>query len=257
LNKKLSIVLICVCIAVLAVSGFVLLRYFSENYRAEKAYEDLRPPELSESEAAASAESTYESLLPYYEKLKEQNGHFVGWLSIPGTNVNYPVMQTPQEPEYYLYRDFNQKDASSGSLFASEISNVNKPSDAVILYGHRMKTGSMFGNFGKLTEEDYLAEHNRVIFDTLANRNEYRIWCVFTEAVGTGSAREFQYYNYSDFRDEIDFADFVSQARSYANAIDEDASPKFGDKILLLSTCEYTHDNGRLVVVCVRTSPQE
>jgi sortase B len=256
LNKKLNIALICVCIAVLAVSGYKFISYYAENHRAEQAYEDLRPPELSEDAASSPKESSYEDLLPYYEKLKAQNDHFVGWLSIPGTNVNYPVMQTPQEPEYYLYRDFNQKDAPSGSLFASEISNVNKPSDAVIIYGHRMKTGAMFGNFGKLTEESYLAEHNRVIFDTLVNRNEYRIWCVFTEAVGTGSTREFQYYNYSDFRDEIEFANFVGQARSYANIVDDGAAPKYGDKVLLLSTCEYTHDNGRLVVIAVRTSPQ-
>jgi sortase B len=256
LNKKLNFALICLCVVVLAVSGYQFISYYAENSRAEKAYEDIRPPELSDtSGTSASSETPYEDLLPYYEKLRTQNGHFVGWLSIPGTNVNYPVMQTPQEPEYYLYRDFNQKDAPSGSLFVSERSDVNKPTDAVIIYGHRMKTGAMFGNFGKLTKADYLAEHNRVIFDTLVGRNEYRIWCVFTEAVETGNASEFQYYSYSDFRDERDFAGFVSQARSYANVEDPDAAPAYGDKILLLSTCEYSHDNGRLVVACVQTSP--
>ncbi|MDR0874809.1 MAG: class B sortase [Clostridiales Family XIII bacterium] len=254
MNKKLSVVLICVCAIVLAISGFKVISYFGENSRAENVYEDIRPPGMSE-DAAISA-SQYEDLLPYYEKLRDQNGHFVGWLSIPGTNVNYPVMQTKQEPEYYLYRDFHQKDAPSGSLFVSELSDVERPSDNVIIYGHRMKTGAMFGNFGKLLEPEYLAEHDLVIFDTFANRNEYQIWCLFTEAVDTGSTNEFKYYNYSDFQGEIDFANFLSQAKSYANIVNPDVSPKYGDKILLLSTCEYSHDNGRLVAVCVRTSPE-
>ena len=252
MKKSLNIVLICVCVGVLCFSGYKLISYFSENSRAEQAYEDIRSPELVDSTSISN--STYEDLLPYYQKLHEQNSHFIGWLSIPGTNVNYPVMQTPQEPNYYLYRDFHQKDAPSGSLFASEHSSVTRPSDVVIINGHRMKTGAMFGNFGKFLEQDYLTDHSRVVFDTLVGRNEYKIWCVFTEAVDTGSAGEFQYYNYSDFSNETDFNGFVSQAKAHSKIENSDVSPKYGDHFLLLSTCEYTHDNGRLIVVCIRTT---
>jgi sortase B len=246
--------LVCVCIAVIIICAINLIPYFSENHKAEQEYADIRPPEASDETGIYT--SQYEDLLPYYENLYEQNNHFVGWLTIPGTNVSYPVMQTKQEPEYYLYRNFQQKDSPSGSLFASELSDADRPSDTFIIYGHRMKTGLMFGKFGRFTEREYLEEHSRVIFDTLANRNEYQIWCVFTEEVGTGSTREFKYYNYSDFRDEIDFANFVSQARSYANIENPNVSPKYGDKILLLSTCDYKYENARLVVVCVRTSTE-
>ena len=250
MKKTFNIVLICICVCVLCFSGYKLVSYFAENSRAENAYEEIRPPELADSVSISN--TTFEDVLPYYQKLHEQNSHFIGWLSIPGTNVNYPVMQTPQEPNYYLYRDFHQKDAPSGSLFASELSNVTKPSDVVIINGHRMKTGAMFGNFGRLLERDYLTDHSDVVFDTMVGRNEYKIWCVFTESVDTGSAYEFKYYNYSEFRDEADFKSFVAQARANMNIENLDITPEYGDKILLLSTCEYSHDNGRLVVVCIR-----
>lgn len=252
MKKSLNIVLICVCVGVLCFSGYQLVSYFAEYTSAEQAYEEIRAPELADSTSISN--STYEDLLPYYKKLHEQNDHFVGWLTLPGTNVNYPVMQTPQEPNYYLYRDFHQKDTPSGSLFASEHSSVTKPSDVVIINGHRMKTGAMFGNFGRLLDRDYLTDHSNVVFDNLIGRNEYKIWCVFTESVDTGNPGEFQYFNYSDFGSEAEFNSFVSQAKALSNIDNPDVTPKYGDRFLLLSTCEYTHDNGRLVVVCILTT---
>lgn len=252
MKKAINIILICICACVLCYCGYQLISYFAENSRAEQAYEDIRGSELADSTSISS--TTYEDLLLYYQKLYEQNSHFIGWLSIPGTNVNYPVMQTPQEPNYYLYRDFHQKDAPSGSLFASENSNVTRPSDVVIINGHRMKTGAMFGNFGRLLERDYLNEHSDVVFDTLVGRNNYKIWCVFTESVDTGMPGEFQYYNYSDFSDEASFNSFISQAKAHMNIENLDIYPEYGDQLLLLSTCEYSHNNGRLVVVCIRVT---
>jgi len=253
LKKGVVIILIAVCVVVFGISAYQLLNYYGADRAAEKEFEQLLPPELAGSVVEGEdGKSAYEILLPYYERLREENSDMVGWLRIPGARISYPVMQTINSPEYYLDRDWHMNYSVSGSLFASDISDVDKPSDVVIIYGHRMKTGAMLGSLGDFLDEDFLRAHDTIIFDTFTERNEYRIYLLFSLAVGTDAPDEFTYYNYSYFTDRTDFNSFMTRARSLAEIELPENMPQFGDKILLLSTCEYTHANGRLVVVAVR-----
>jgi len=253
LKKGITIVLIVVCVLVFGISAYQLLTYYSADRAAESEFAQLLPPELAGSDAATEeGQSDWERLLPYYEGLREQNNDMVGWLRIPGSRISYPVMQTRNSPEFYLDRNFQKEYSVSGTLFASDISDVNLPTDVVIIYGHRMKTGAMFGSLGDFLDEGFLIEHNRIIFDTFTERNEYRIYSLFSLAVGPNVENEFDYFNYSTFRDRADFNSFIARVRSHAEVEVPANAPSFGDRLLLLSTCEYTHENGRLVVVAVR-----
>ena len=257
MKNVITIILIVVCVAVLCFSGYQLLKYYGANRAAEKDFEELLPPEMVSADVAdAEDEETgqkigYEELLPYYEDLREQNSDMVGWLRIPGTDITYPVMQTKQNEEYYLSRDFKKEYSANGSLFASAASDVDVPSDAVIVYGHRMKSGSMFGKLGDYLDADFMSEHKSVVFDTFSERNKYNVYCVFSEEVGTEN--DFEYYNYHTFADETSFNGFMAQVKGLMQMSNPENEPIYGDKILLLSTCEYTHENGRLVVVAVRS----
>ena len=247
MNKGLAIVLIVVCAIVFGVSAYKLISYYSADRASEKDFAQLLPEEAIE---PGDGLSDYDLLRAYYEALRTENGDLVGWLRIPGTRISYPVMQTPDSPEYYLDKNFKKEYTANGSLFASSISDVDLPTDVVTIYGHRMKTGAMFGSLGDFLDPDFLQEHETVIFDTFTCRNEYRVYCLFSLAIGV--AGEFDYYNYRDFATSDMFDTFVLQARSIADIENPANKPVYGDKILLLSTCEYTHDNGRLVLVAVR-----
>jgi len=166
--------------------------------------------------------------------------------------VDYPVMQTAGDPEYYLHRDFAKAYSAQGTLFASEISDIAKPSDAIIIYGHKMQTGAMFGNLEKFLDQAYFDAHSEAVFDTLGERREYRVFCVFRTQVYTESANEFAYYSVSDFASRIAFKAFMDEVDAKTTVSNPDAAPVFGDKILMLSTCEYTRTNGRLVLVAVQ-----
>ena len=247
MNKGLAIVLIVVCAIVFSVSAYKLLSYYGADRASEKDFAELLPEEVAE---PAGVLSDYDRMLPYYEALRAENGDMVGWLRIPGTRISYPVMQTPDSPEYYLDKNFKKEYTANGSLFASSISDVDLPSDVVTVYGHRMKTGAMFGSLGDFLDPDYLMEHETVIFDTFTCRNEYKIYCLFSLAIGV--AGEFDYYNYRDFATRDMFDTFLSQARAISNVENPANTPVYGDKVILLSTCEYTHENGRLVLMAVR-----
>lgn len=239
--------LIVICVLVLAYSAYSLISYYISAKKSEDAYGKLRyvPPT---NRPAAEAVDDYALRQAHYNELFGQNGDFVGWLRVYGMNIDYPVMQTPGEQDYYLHRDFSKEYSSSGCVFASAACDVNKPSDVVILYGHKMKNGSMFGRLSDLENEDFYKEHKYIQFDTLKERRSYLIVGMFKEAVDTGRPSEFRYYDYVDFAGQTDFDFFVSEAQK-RQVFDTWESMKYGDKFLLLSTCEYSRTNGRLIVV--------
>ena len=253
MKKGVTIVLIAICVVIFGISAYQLLSYYGADRSAEKDFAALLPPELAGADVEGDDGKTpYEALLPYYLSLREQNPDMVGWLRIPGTRVSYPVMQTKNSPEYYLDKNFEKQYQANGSLFASSISDVDEPSDVVIIYGHRMKTGAMFGSLGDLLDKEFLLEHDRVIFDTFTERNEYKIYMLFSLEVGEDVVGEFDYFNYNYFKDRGDFNSFMARAKYLMEVENPNNTPIYGDKILLLSTCEYTHENGRLVVIAVR-----
>ena len=168
---------------------------------------------------------------------------------IPGTRVNYPVVQRSTMRDYYLYRDFYGNYDTHGCLYAREECDVATPSDNVTIYGHRMKDGTMMGDVGYYEEKRYWEEHPLIYFDTLTEEHTYQIVYVFktTASVGEG----FQYHLYVDFSNENDFNNFISACSRNA-LYDTGLTAQFGDQLITLSTCEYSLVNGRLVVVAKR-----
>jgi sortase B len=256
-RRRILVVLIIVCAAVFAVSAYMLIDYYREAHEAESAFEELRPPGDADVDAPGDPEkdaSRYPERQAHYLELFERNEDFIGWLRIFGTKVNYPVMQTKDDRDYYLHRDFDKKYSAAGTLFASDISDVDRPSDVIIIFGHMMKSGAMFGGLKEYTSADYMREHQVMRFDTLEEERYYRIFSVFTESVGTGGADEFRYYSFSDFADEEEFNDFLEQAKPH-ELYDTGETAEYGDEIIALSTCEYTHADGRLVLLAKRFTP--
>ena len=188
--------------------------------------------------------------LPWYQELHSQNPDMVGWLQIENSKINYPVMQTsPDNANYYLYRDFEKKDSVRGCVYAKEECDVFEPSDNITLFGHNMKDGSMFAGLGAYYKESYWKENPLIFFDTLTESHVYKIFAVFktsgTDGVG------FAYHLMADAENEKEFNEFVSTCKELA-FYDTGITPVYGDKLLCLSTCEYTIDNGRFVVAAVR-----
>jgi sortase B len=185
------------------------------------------------------------TILPELEQLYEMNNDLVGWICIPNTKLNYPVLQTPNDANYYLYRDFYKNNSRWGAIYANELCNINAPSDNVTLYGHNMKDNSMFGILDNYQRKSYWEEHSTFTFDTLYERRTYKIFAVFrTTAIAESG---FQYHNFIDASSEKEFNKFISRIKRL-DYYDTGITPVYGDKIVCLSTCEYTQAHGRFVV---------
>ena len=178
-------------------------------------------------------------------KLHQRNPDCVAWITIEGTPIDYPVMYRPGQKNYYLHRDFNGRRVSAGALFIAEICDPDT-SDNVIIYGHHMNSGKMFAALNKYKKQSFYEEHSRIVYETLNGTEIYEVIFAFTTPVYTG--HDFQYYAFSKANSAEEYDDYISACRSRSR-YDTGKTAQYGDKLLTLSTCEYSQKNGRMVVV--------
>jgi sortase B len=243
-KQHFLLILIIVFAIIFIISAFYLIKYFYDGKKASDDYKEITPPALVDEDNLGS----FEDAKKYYLELTSKNSDFVSWLKILGTPVNYPVMQTPRETEYYLRRNFEKEYSEEGCLFASNISNMNKPSDVITIYGHDMINGSMFGNFRKYKEQSYFKGHQYLILDTTTERKYYRIAAVIRTDVDTGRSDEFKYYGISDLTTQADYDAYIAQVKA-KQLYDTQIPTEFGDNFLQLSTCDSNSEQTRVVVI--------
>lgn len=197
-----------------------------------------------------SAESPQESggMLPQFTSLWEENNDLAGWLCVPDTKIDYPVMFTPNEPEYYLRKAFDGSYAISGSLFIGE--GCSPEGNHVIIYGHQMNDGTMLGTLPKYAKKEYADEHPIIRFDTLYETREYEVLSAFYSRVYNDQDGEdvFRYYRYTDLSERKTFEEYVSLAK-VESLYDTGVDAEYGDKIITLSTCSNHTEDGRFVVI--------
>lgn len=225
---------------------FCSVRYISveqKNLAEEKAFSELSDRMYKEtiSEDEKWSTETF-TPMPGLAKLKNQNNDLYGWIKIEGTNVDYPVMFTPDNPEYYLRRDFEQNYSLSGTPFLDGESREGCGN--YIIYGHNMKNTTMFGDLGNYTDKEYFRGHRYIELYTLSENSRYEIFAVFL----ANANGDFRYYEYTDLSDEQRFHEYVDTILIYS-LYDTGTKAIVGDELITLSTCSYHANDGRLVVV--------
>lgn len=103
----------------------------------------------------------------------------VGWVSVADTNINYPVMQTPDNPNFYLKHGFDKIYSDYGCPYIQENCDVKTPSDNLVIYGHHMKNGTMFSDLTKFEDKSFWESHKTITFNTLTDKQEYEVVAVF------------------------------------------------------------------------------
>ena len=188
------------------------------------------------------------AILPEYKELYLRNQDMVGWIEIPGTVVNYPVMQTKDDMEYYLQRDFDREEDLNGLPFLDARSDIIQPTTNQLIYGHCMKNGSMFETLLKYKEKSFWNEHPRIRFDTIYEKAEYEIIAVYQTKVANVEDEVFRYYDFINADTEQEMKEYIDIAKKNAY-YETGKTAEFGDELLTLSTCDKEITDGRLVVV--------
>ena len=183
-----------------------------------------------------------------YQKFFEMNKDMAGWLKIPGTPIDYPVMQTPQDEEYYLHRNFFGEKDNNGTLILDTDSDITKTSNNLIIHGHNMKSGAMFGELVDYEKEEFLKEHKKIEFHTKDEVRTYEVIAVFRSKVYTVEDKVFKYYQFFEAKTQEEFDSFYNNIKKMS-LYDTGVTAEFGDEFITLSTCVYHTTNGRFVVV--------
>lgn len=183
-----------------------------------------------------------------FKQLQDQNSDIAGWITIPGTKINYPVMHTPEDPEYYLNRNFEKEYSISGVPFVDGKASMSPRSDNILIHGHNMKNGSMFAQLLLYKDKEFLESHPTIEFYTDVTKQLYDIIAVFPADVANNKIQEFDYHSFINAKDQEAFDGYISSAKQYS-LFDTGITADYGDDLLTLSTCSYHTAHGRFVVI--------
>ena len=187
-----------------------------------------------------------------YQVLEYENPDYVGWLTVDGTVIDYPVMKSSeQDPEYYLHRDFFRNDSFSGCLFVGGGCNID--SSAFVIYGHNMNNDTMFGTLDEYAVYDYATAHPDIRFFTADGERIYRVFSAFQTKVfdDKDDSDVFKYYEETGDLSREEY-DYVVKCVTDLSTVHLPNSPEYPQQILFLSTCSYHTDDGRFVVAAYR-----
>lgn len=249
MKNKIYIALICAFSILLAVSSGFLIKHHIDSEKQSELYDNLiETVEKTDTEKDTMTYSQDKSFLSNYQDLYLQNNDMVGWIKIEDTKINYPVMQSKDNPNFYLKHSFDKAYTDYGCPYIQENCDVDIPSDNLIIYGHNMKDGSMFSGLMKYTDKDFYESHKTIRFDTLTEKCNYEIIAAFKTVVYADSSESFKYYQFVNADSVDEFNAYINKCKELA-LYDTGVTAEYGDKLITLSTCEYSRNNGRMVVV--------
>ena len=247
MRKWLAGLLFIVSVVLLTISIYFLMGMFLQERQDNQLQNQLQ--EVLQEESDETGEDSSGDSLTQIDAgilaLHEENPDCIGWITIDGTRIDYPVMYRPGDKNYYLHRDFNGEYSANGCLYLAE-ECVPGDSDNLIIYGHHMNSGKMFADLEKYKDEDFYKEHPMIQFRTIWGNEEYEILAAFTIPVYTGN--DFNYYSFIKAQKGEDYEYFIREIKR-KGIYETKVTAFYGEKLLTLSTCEYSQKNGRMVVV--------
>lgn len=234
-QRTLTIVCLGVFIYSGTAIGFELFGYYQNRQVLAKAQTMYgHEEEMTEKRGPGKIRSSF-------DELRKVNEDIVGWINMKDTMIQYPIVQS-HDNAFYLTRNYLKNDTRAGSIFMDYRNDVLHESPNTVVYGHRMRDGSMFAGLTNYLKKDFFQEHRTFQYDTLYQSYEAEIFAVYETTV------DFDYIQ-TDFQDLGEYAHYLQAVRKksiYQTKTDVSTD----DLILTLSTCDHVlaPKSGRLVV---------
>lgn len=179
-------------------------------------------------------EEKKQQILPQYKKLYQENQDLVGWIKIDDTPINYPVMQTFDDPTFYIHRDWDKNESQTGLPLID--GRCTLESENIIIYSHNMKNGTMFGSLKRFNEKSFYDEHQIIKFDTIYEEAEYQVIAVLLAQVfydEKPNEGKFIYYDYIELDSEEKFQEFINQVKELS-LYETGVTAEYGDSLITL-----------------------
>lgn len=221
-----------------------------ETTNTDTETETIRKPNLLK---VSNSDDEFQTEQPVYyttyfqphsvSDLMSMNSECFGWISISGTNINYPVMHTPSNPQKYLNRNFYGEYSYSGTPFLDARCSVD--STNLIIYGHHMNNGTMFADLCIYTDYSYFTEHPKVVLETKEGAFAYSVFSVMRVK------SDDDWYKFTTVEMEKSYNSRIEYSKE-KSIYDTGITPVYGQQILTLSTCYGYNRDDRILVLAVR-----
>lgn len=253
-SEKIRKTVFIIAFLVLIGTMIYLINYFVEGWNAQGKISSAA--EVWEDEN--SMLKNEDGMFIGFETLKKQNSDIRAWIKIEGTNINNPVYQAKNN-DFYVNHDMEKRSSRYGALFIDKESKIGKENNSqnIVIYGHHMKDGTMFGPLKKYTDINFYKENPIIDFTTLYREGQYKVFAVFiTNTIEEHDNGEVFNYRKQNFVDEQQFLDFIDDVKK-RSIINTGVDVLGNDEIITLSTCTYEFEEARLVVMARRVREGE
>lgn len=244
-------IIFVVALMVFVGAAGTIAEHYVEGWRAEKALTGLEAMKIE----AEDLQTDKGIVIGKYAGLYKANPDIIGWVEIEGTHINYPVMQTKNDPEFYLRRNFEKEYSLSGVPFMDAASDIFIPTCNWTIYGHHMKDGTMFKDLVKYADYDFYQEHKYIKFDTIykGGQGTYEVVAAFYAQIYDSDDKVFKYYQYPGITTEAELEEYTAGVKKLSE-YDTGVEVSYGDQLITLSTCNYHvgDGKGRFAVVAKR-----
>ncbi|MCM3112708.1 class B sortase [Lederbergia lenta] len=236
-NQRFQRLVTIVCLFIFCFSLFKLTVIFIDYYKNRKVMADIQ--EIYSQDTVDQEMTNNNVVRNSFEPLFAINDDIEGWITIDNTMIDYPILQS-SDNSYYLNRNYRHKKTRAGSIFMDFRNEIQASNKNTIIYGHRMKDGSMFGQLDKFLDQAFLNKNNHFYFDTLYESYDAEIFSVYL------TTTDF-YYIQTDFAGDEEYKSFIEEIKE-RSVVEADVDVTINDQILTLSTCDNWLTEGRLVV---------
>ena len=253
LDARQTVMLLCIIVAI-GSFGYLVFYNYQASHSSEQVDNLNKVKEKSDGEfvlhkaaVVTLDEADTPDILEEYADVFRLNQKLIGWIKIDGTKVDYPVMQTSNN-DYYLDHNFDQEEDKNGSIFLDKECSIWPRSQNLLIYGHNMKSGKMFGTLKNYKEESFYKEHPVIQFDTIYEKGTYEIMYVFSEVVHEETEITFKYYQFINANSSDEYNSYMKDMADMS-LYDTGVTSEYGDALITLSTCDYTQGAERFVIV--------
>lgn len=250
--KKKILFGICLTVFLCAV-GYILYYEISQRTKGD-VYEKLAAEYTVTEAPTASAETeqpvaTEEAERPKvenpidFQQLQEENADIYAWLRIPGTKIDYPIVQRPSDDFYYLNHTVAGAEGLPGSIYTESLNRQDFSDRNTVIYGHNMKNGTMFGKLRNYKDRAFMEEHREIIIYLPGRMLTYQVFA----AVTYDSRHLLNSFDFSSDEGMQAFLDSLSGVRNMASYMDSSIAVDKSSKLVTLSTCNGNSEERLLV----------
>ena len=245
MKSKKILVLVFFILFICAIS-YIVCNSINAN-RNKELYENIQNDIILDKTIGDLSKVTSE-FTEKVKKLQNENADIKGWIRIEDTNINYPLLQSDNNT-YYLTHNYKKEQSNYGSIFINSNCDIKDDNANVIIYGHDLKNGQMFQNLLKYESKSFYEQHPIIQIATDENEKQYEIICTFKSRVFYQNEKNvFRFYQYYNFDNEDKYSEYINNCKKI-QLYDTGKTATYGEQLITLITCEYSQENGRMVVV--------